>query len=377
MQLTYHVTKACNLRCHYCYYADFAAPRLPLDIALRGTDQVLHLGHPHLGVTFFGGEPLLAKDLIRRLLPEVERRAAARGVSVNFKVPTNGTHLDEEFLSFAEAHALFVSLSIDGDEPAHASRVGADGGSSFPEARRALELLVARATSFATYSVVTPANVARLARSVEFLYEAGSRILIVALDHGAPWTRRDLDALGRGYRRLGDFYVRETIRRRRFYLSPFDAKILAHTRPDPGDDTVCRIGVNQLSLAPDGAWFPCIQFVERPELAVGHVATGIDLARCRALHRESAGADPACGSCGIAERCGHHCACLSLQATGTLSGVPPVLCEHERLLTPIADAVARRLFRRRAPLFVQKHYNPHYDLLTALEDVVLERSESR
>jgi hypothetical protein len=57
--------------------------------------------------------------------------------------------------------------------------------------------------------------------------------------------------------------------------------------------------------------------------------------------------------------------------------VPPVLCEHECLLTPIADAVARRLFRRRAPLFVQKHYNPHYDLLTALEDVALERSESR
>jgi uncharacterized protein len=371
MQLTYHVTKACNLRCRYCYYADFPSPRVSLETALRATDQVLALGKEHLAVTFFGGEPLLCKDLIRELVPEIQARCSARGISVNFKIPTNGLLLDEPFLDFCEQHAVFISLSLDGDAYSQADRIRLDGTNSFPQAVRALQALAERGAAFATYSVVTPRNAGRLAHSIQCLYGWGSRILITALDYSAEWMRKDLGILEREYRKLADFYVAETLAQRHFYLSAFDAKILAYTRPDTGEDTVCRIGVNQLSVAPDGTYYPCVQFVERPEFAVGDVEGGIDMEKCRELFGCSTGSDPACSGCGIVDRCSHHCACISFQNTGRLNGIPPIVCEHERVLIPIADSVARRLFRRRAPLFVNKHYNPDYDLLRTLEAVVL------
>lgn len=376
MQLTFHVTKACNLRCHYCYYRDFPAGRMSRETALAATEQVLGLGDPHLGVTFFGGEPLLAKELIRELVPEIESLCARRGVTVNFKIPTNGLLLDDPFLEFCERHGVFISLSIDGDAAGSRDRVRPNGADGFAGIDDALRLLARRATTFATYSVVTPRNVPDLAGSMQFLYGRGSRILITALDYGADWSRKDLAVLEREYKKLADFYIAETQRGRHFYLSAFDAKILAHTRPDDGSDTVCRIGINQLSVAPDGTYFPCIQFVERPEMAVGHVAHGIDMNGCQRFFGCSHAATPECAGCGIADRCSHHCACVSWQATGTLNGVPPIICEHERILMPIADSVARRLFRKRDPLFINKHYNPDYDLLRMIEEVVVQNESN-
>ncbi|MCE9611947.1 MAG: 4Fe-4S cluster-binding domain-containing protein [Chthoniobacter sp.] len=377
MQLTFHVTKACNLRCRYCYYASFPAPKMGLETALRATDQTLALGHRHLGVTFFGGEPLLCKELIRQLVPAIKERCGGAGVSVNFKIPTNGLLLDAAFLQFCEEHAIFLSLSMDGDEEAQSDRVAPNGDASFQAAKKALHLLAVRATAFATYSVITPRNVSRLAQSLQALYQWGSRILITALDYSAPWTHQDLGLLQREYERLAEFYFTKTKAGHHFYMSAFDSKIAAHTRPDNDGDTVCRIGINQLSVAPDGTYFPCIQFVERSEFAVGHVSEGIDLQKCERLFSGSIAAEPSCGSCGIATRCSSHCACVSLASTGTLHGVPPIVCEHERVLTPIADAVAARLYRRRVPLFINKHYNPDYDLLRTVEAVVVNNQRER
>src|ERR1043166_9360195 len=210
MQLTYHLTKACNLRCQYCYYSDFGAPRMPFATAIQAADQIIALGHEHLGVTFFGREPLLCNNLIQQLVPELKARCASRNVGVNFKIPTNGLLLDEPFLEFCEEHGIFISLSIDGEEQAHGDRVRPDGTSSYSQVERAFHLLASNATTFATYSVVTPRNVARLAGSIECLYQRGARILITALDYGAPWTRKELRILEKQYKVLAEFYVNET-----------------------------------------------------------------------------------------------------------------------------------------------------------------------
>ena len=48
--------------------------------------------------------------------------------------------------------------------------------------------------------------------------------------------------------------------------------------------------------------------------------------------------------------------------------ISPVLCAHERLLIPIADRLGERLFKKRSALFVQKHYNDYYPLVSLAED---------
>jgi hypothetical protein len=57
--------------------------------------------------------------------------------------------------------------------------------------------------------------------------------------------------------------------------------------------------------------------------------------------------------------------------TGKLNEIPAILCEHERMVFPIADRLASRLFRTRDPMFLQRHYNPAFPILSFLEDLAV------
>lgn len=67
-------------------------------------------------------------------------------------------------------------------------------------------------------------------------------------------------------------------------------------------------------------------------------------------------------------QCNHFCGCLNRQATGDIRRVSPVLCAHERTILPIVDRLAERLYKKRSALFVQKHYNEYYPLISLAED---------
>ena len=45
-----------------------------------------------------------------------------------------------------------------------------------------------------------------------------------------------------------------------------------------------------------------------------------------------------------------------------------MLCRHERIVLPIADRLAERLFKRRAGVFLQKQYNDMYPVISYVED---------
>jgi len=124
-----------------------------------------------------------------------------------------------------------------------------------------------------------------------------------------------------------------------------------------------------ISVGPDGALYPCVQFVGHPEFAIGSAEQGIDENRRNALYADNECLSPTCAECALGDRCHCRCGCLNFQVTGDYRSVPPILCEYERMLIPIADKVAERLFARRSPLFIQRHYNELYPLLSYLEDI--------
>jgi uncharacterized protein len=106
----------------------------------------------------------------------------------------------------------------------------------------------------------------------------------------------------------------------------------------------------------------CVQFVGEESFSIGSVEGGIDEARRGGLYKET------CADCAVKGRCNHYCGCLNRQATGSIDRVSPVLCAHERLLLPIADRLAEKLYRKRSAMFIQKHYNEFYPLVSMVED---------
>jgi uncharacterized protein len=131
---------------------------------------------------------------------------------------------------------------------------------------------------------------------------------------------------------------------------------------------VCELGLKQLSVAPDGNLYPCVQFAGDEDFCVGNVSDGIDLKKREDLYRLNEEEKPGCEKCAIKSRCNHYCGCLNRQATGSISEVSPVLCAHERIVLQIADKLAARLYKERSGMFIQKHYNDFYPLVSLAED---------
>jgi uncharacterized protein len=374
MHLTLHLTRACNLLCDYCY----APPQDGAPMSLAIGRQALGLGSSlnsgSCGIVFFGGEPLLCKDLIRELVVcgrEMERYRAGR---FHFKVTTNGMLLDEEFLEFAVREDVFVALSFDGTQTAHdAHRRTPVGGGTFDLLLPRLRLLLAARPYSSVMMVINPDTAARLTESVEFLLEEGVRYLIVSLNHAGAWTEEAWEVLRAEYEKLAQRYVAWTRAGRKFYLSPFEVKLSSHINRHCYQKDRCELGRRQLSVDPDGWLYPCVQFVKGGSASrwcIGHVGTGVDEAARERIHAESEREKPACQECALRLRCNNSCGCLNWQTTGSVNTISPTLCRHEQMLMPIADRLGRELYRRRDPHFLHKHYNAAYPVLSMIEDAL-------
>ena len=335
------------------------------DIRRKSADQ-------SLGVIFFGGEPLLMRELIARTVRHCRELEAETGQLFHFKVTTNGLLLDEEFLTNPDTSEVFVALSHDGVREAHdMHRVDAAASGSFDALEPKIDLLLKHKPYAPVMMVVTPGAVRHYAESVEYLYKRGFKYLICSLDYSGDWQEKNIAELRRQYKRLAQWYSREMLKEAKFYFSPFEVKIASHVFPGSCRAERCELGRTQISVAPGGRLYPCVQFVgdgEDPTYCIGHVETGIDEDARRWLYELNAEEKTSCASCAIRERCNHYCGCLNKQTTGRIDLVSPVLCAHERTVLPIADDVAEKLFSRRNPLFIQKHYNEMYPLVSLVED---------
>lgn len=330
-----------------------------------------------LGVIFFGGEPLIKRELISEIVRHCKEVEQQTSQLFHFKVTTNGLLLDEGFLTDPDTSDVFVSLSHDGVKPAHdAHRVDAEGAGSFARLEPKMDLLLRHKPYAPVMMVINPDTVRHYAESVKYLYGRGFHYLICSLNYGGDWTEKHIAELSRQYKKLADWYYDLTIAEEKFYFSPFEVKISSHIFPGSCRAERCELGQTQISVAPNGKLYPCVQFVgdgSDDTYYIGHASTGINEdARARLFTLNGEEKD-SCRDCAVRDRCNHYCGCLNKQATGRIDRVSPVLCAHERTILPIADALAERLFKKRSPMFIQKHYNEMFPLISLVEDSVAKR----
>jgi len=372
VHLTLHLTGRCNLRCRYCYDTPHAGGDMTPE-TMRAAVAFARAGHEgSLGISFFGGEPLLLRELIVETVRHCRRLTEEAGQLFHFKLTTNGLLLDEVFLTGEDTREIFIAVSHDGVREAHdAGRVEPGGAGTFDRLEEKIDLLLQYKPYAPVLLVITPETVRHFADSVEYLYGRGFRYLICTPHFAGGWDETAVRELARQYRRLAAWYEQETLNEAKFYFSPFETKIASHILPGSCRENGCTFGRRQLSVAPNGRLYPCVQFVgdgRGEEYCVGDVWAGLDEEKHRRLYDANDAPKPECAGCAVQERCNHFCGCMNWQATGRIGQVAPVVCAHERAVLPIADKLAARLFKRRTPMFIQKHYNDLYPLLSLLDD---------
>ncbi len=113
MRLTLILTTRCNMRCGYCYQSVHHPRRMAWPVAKRAIDLALHAPGRGSEFTFYGGEPLLEFDLMRRAVEyaEAERSPDER---IGYRIVTNGSLLAGELVDFLVAHEFKIVVSFDG-----------------------------------------------------------------------------------------------------------------------------------------------------------------------------------------------------------------------------------------------------------------------
>jgi uncharacterized protein len=373
VHVTLHITTGCNMRCNYCYSPPLNRIDMTEDIANRAVEYANEISNGNTGVIFFGGEPLLRKDIIRSTIDKCKKMELNTGSSFHYKVTTNGLLLSRSFLEYANSVGLVVALSIDGIQEANdRHRIMADGSGTFAQIEEKAKLLLEYQPYAMALVVVNPDTVEFYADSVKYLYDVGFRYLVVSLNYAGPWDDRSMLSLKRQYKVLARMYMEMTLEERKFYFSPFEVKLASHIK---GADALCNrciLGKRQVSVAPDGMIYPCVQFVKdgvsNREFGIGNVWDGLNEEKRNRLYELSLERSEVCKECALNERCNNGCSCLNWQTTGKINGVSPVLCEHERMLFPIVDRLGEKLFKKKAPMFIQKHYNAIYPILSLIDD---------
>jgi uncharacterized protein len=377
MHLTLHLTTACNMRCDYCYAPPRDGAPMSEEVGRQALDLGARLTSESCGVVFFGGEPLLCKDRIAELVAyarHLERSGAGR---FHFKITTNGLLLDDAFLDLAVRSDVLIAMSFDGVREAHdRHRKLAGGGPTFDVLLERLKMLLAVRPYASVLMAVNPDTAQHLADSIAFLLDLNVRYLIVSLNYAGDWQESDSRVLAKQYKRLGKLYVQWTRAGRKFYLSPFEVKLSSHINRHCWRKERCELAQRQLSVDPQGYLFPCVQFPKAgpaSDWCIGHVATGIDEVARGRIHDTSETEKEFCQGCAIKDRCHNTCGCLNWQTTGNINAISPVLCRHEQVLTPIVDRVGKVLYKKRDPLFLHKHYNAAYPVLSLLEDTLAKK----
>lgn len=367
MHLTLHITNKCNLKCKYCYVQQgtqtmthetaFAA----VDLAAKSSGKC--------GLIFFGGEPLVERGLIYDIVNYSQEIKAKTGQVFYYKITTNGTLLDEEFLKFTRDVNMLVGFSHDGlaqDD----CRIFHDGSCTFDTLEQKIPMLLKYQPYAVAMCTVNPSSASRMASSVEWLFNKGFRYIALTLnyDKSAQWDVKSMAALETEYKKLAQLYIKWTKAEEKFYLSPFEMKIMSHCRGDEYCRDRCQLGRKQISVAPDGRLYPCVQFIDDAEFEMGNVFAGVDVDKRSKIEQEGSSEPLSCGECAIKARCNYTCGCLNRQATGTITQVSTVQCRHEQMLIPIADNIAEKLYKERNALFIHKHYNEFYPVISLIED---------
>ncbi|MCX7747045.1 MAG: SPASM domain-containing protein [Clostridia bacterium] len=374
MNVTIHLTNRCNLSCKYCYVDKKNHQSMNLENAKKAVDMVIKMSQKHAGFVFFGGEPLLMKGLIYQIVDYAKLKGKEKDLELSFKITTNGMLLDKDFLHYSEKEGIFIALSHDGVMDAHdMNRIDRENKGTYQCLLPKIKQLLHYKPYSPVLQVVTPQTAKYFSKSVMHLHDLGFRFIVPSVNFSACWSDAHMKALKKEYEILADYYFEKTLREEKFYFSLFDTKINSYIDLNKKCSESCDLGKSQISIAPDGAIYPCVQFVGDEKYKIGHVDEGINRFKRDDINLQSKEKREPCDGCVLKKRCASACACLNKQITGSPNTVSPVLCSHERVLIPIADRLAEKLYKRRNAMFIQKHYNKMYPVISLVEDEALRR----
>jgi uncharacterized protein len=322
------------------------------------------------GLLFYGGEPMLERQLIYDIVEYTQKLKKETGHNFYYKMTTNGVLLDEEFLKFSKEINLTIGFSHDGPVQG-VCRLSNEGEDMSPVLDDKIPLLLKYQPYAVGMSVMDPSTVHRAAETIQYMFDRGFRYIHMSHNYcrTAPWTQELVEVLREQYRQMAEMYIKWTKAEEKFYLSPFDAKILSHLKGEKYHADRLRMARNQPSVNHDGKLYYSSRYLDDADFEVGDVFTGVNIEKQNLIFDKAVHPAEICKECAIRPRCNYAYDSLIHNGTDYIADLTPMQCAHEQLVTPFADYAAETLYKDKNALFIHKHYNELYPVMSLVEDM--------
>lgn len=338
--LCLHVAHTCNLNCAYCFDAQgkyhgeralmsFETGKRALDFLVENSGN-----RKNLEVDFFGGEPLMNFDVVKRLVAYARSIEKEKNKNFRFTLTTNGVLLDDEVTEFANRECHNVVLSLDGRKSVHDRlRKTVNGQGSYDVIVPKFQEFVKKRGDNGYYvrGTFTKNNI-DFTEDIFHMADLGFTELsmepvVCAPDEPYALTEADLPILFEQYEILAKEMLKRKKEGRPFtfyhYMLDLEGGPCIYKRISG-----CGSGTEYLAVTPWGELYPCHQFVGDPKYSMGNIYDGI---QNTALQQEfklcNAYARPDCKDCWAKLYCSGGCAANAYHATGSIKGIYKYGCE--------------------------------------------------
>lgn len=354
--LCLHVSHDCNLRCRYCFAqtGDFGTVRslMNAETAKKAIDFVIEksLNRHNIEIDFFGGEPLMAFDVVKEAVEYAKAEGIKHNKNFRFTITTNGVLLDDEITNYINREMSNIVLSLDGRKEVNDyMRPTINGKGSYDFIMPKFQKLVNSRDKNKDYYIrgtYTGRNL-DFSQDVFDVYKKGfDQISVepVSAPDGCGYEIKtsDLPKIKEEYIKLADKMLDMEEKGEGFNFFHFNVDL------EQGPCMIkrlrgCGAGCEYVAITPEGDIYPCHQFVGQEQFKMGNINEGCfskdetqEFANINVYTRE------ACKNCWAKFYCSGGCSAANFNANGDINKCYETGCELEKMRLECALYLAVR-----------------------------------
>jgi uncharacterized protein len=341
--LCLHIAHDCNLACRYCFAEEgeykgrralmsYEVGKQALDFLIENSEN-----RHNLEVDFFGGEPLMNFDVVKKLVTYGREQEKIYNKNFRFTLTTNGVLLNDDIMEFVNKEMSNVVLSIDGRKETH------DYMRPFRNKKGSYDLILPKFKKLAKsreqkdYYVrgTFTHNNLDFSNDVLHLADLGFEQIsvepVVSLPE-EPYAimQEDVQIICEEYDKLAKEMIKREKEGKGFNFFHFMIDL-------SGGPCVskrlsgCGSGTDYLAVTPWGDLYPCHQFVGYEEFTMGNVFEGVKKTEIRDVFKScNVYAKEKCRECFARFYCSGGCAANSYNLHGSIYDVYDIGCQLQR-----------------------------------------------
>lgn len=300
--ITFIVTKDCQLACKYCYLVGKNSnERMSFDVAKSAIDYIInneyneHFEYGSVVFNFIGGEPFLEIELIDKICDYIKQELYRCNHhwfnSYRFSFSTNGINYHEEkvqrFIEKNKNH-LSIGITIDGTPMKHdLNRVWkgmVPERGSYNDVVRNIPLWLSQFPDSSTKVTISSTDLPYIKESVLHLYSLGIHTVNINCVFENVWQNEDDKIFEEQLYELADYIIDNELYKD-YSCSLFDERLGKPLDQLKDTQNWCGSG-KMLSIDAAGNFYPCTRFAQyslrdKKARIIGNVKDGIDKNKLR------------------------------------------------------------------------------------------------